>query len=98
MPCKTPGRPPVRLAQCWTRSSTPLPPASTPMIRTEAGRVETSWNSAMGVAAQLSADAAGDGSSPSIGLLGGARGTNEDAFAWARLADAVGIDRRDVVE
>ena len=30
-----------------------------------------------------------------IALLGGARGTNEDAFAWARLADAVGIEHRD---
>ncbi len=28
-------------------------------------------------------------------MLGGARGTNEDAFAWARLADAIGIDHRD---
>ena len=26
-------------------------------------------------------------------VLGGARGTNEDAFAWARLADALGVDR-----
>ena len=30
-----------------------------------------------------------------IAILGGARGTNEDAFAWARLADALGIDHRD---
>ncbi len=29
-----------------------------------------------------------------IALLGGARGTNEDAFAWARLADVIGIASR----
>ena len=30
-----------------------------------------------------------------IGLLGGARSTNEGAFAWAWLADALGIHHRD---
>ena len=30
-----------------------------------------------------------------IAVLGGARGTNEDAFAWARLADALGVANRD---
>ena len=30
-----------------------------------------------------------------IAVLGGARGTNEDAFAWAVLADALGIAHRD---
>ncbi len=30
-----------------------------------------------------------------IGVLGGARGTNEDAFTWAQLADALGIVHRD---
>ena len=30
-----------------------------------------------------------------IGILGGARGTNEDAFAWAQLADALGVTYRD---
>ena len=30
-----------------------------------------------------------------IAILGGARGTNEDAFAWARLADRLGVTRRD---
>ena len=31
----------------------------------------------------------------SVAILGGARGTNEDAFMWARLADAIGADMRD---
>ncbi len=60
-----------------------------PLVRSEAGLVDTSWNSALELARQLI-----DGAS-SIGLLGGARGTNEGAFAWAQLADAVGIAHRD---
>jgi NADH-quinone oxidoreductase subunit G len=31
----------------------------------------------------------------SVAIIGGARGTNEDAFAWAQLADALGVDSRD---
>ena len=31
----------------------------------------------------------------SVAILGGARGTNEDAFMWAQLADALGINMRD---
>jgi NADH-quinone oxidoreductase subunit G len=62
-----------------------------PLVRGEAGLAETSWNSAMSIAAQL----LGDADAASIGLIGGARGTNEDAFAWAALADALGIERRD---
>jgi NADH-quinone oxidoreductase subunit G len=31
----------------------------------------------------------------SVAILGGARGTNEDAFMWAQLADAAGITLRD---
>lgn len=30
-----------------------------------------------------------------VGIIGGARGTNEDAFAWAKLADTLGIAARD---
>jgi len=68
---------------------------SDPLVRVEAGLTETSWNSALTITAQLLRDAAVDGGAPSIGLIGGARGTNEDAFAWASLADALGVDRRD---
>ena len=31
----------------------------------------------------------------SVAILGGARGTNEDAFMWAQLADALGVTMRD---
>ncbi len=62
---------------------------SEPMIRSEAGLVATSWSAAIELARQLVTDA------DSIGLLGGARSTNEGAFAWAQLADAIGISRRD---
>ena len=31
----------------------------------------------------------------SVAILGGARGTNEDAFMWGQLADALGINMRD---
>ena len=37
----------------------------------------------------------GAGGPQSIAVLGGARGTNEDAFAWAALADAIGTPHRD---
>ena len=31
----------------------------------------------------------------SVAVIGGARGTNEDAFMWAQLADAIGVTMRD---
>jgi NADH-quinone oxidoreductase subunit G len=66
-----------------------------PLVRGEAGLVETSWNSALTIAAQLVREALDAGGPDSIAVLGGARGTNEDAFAWASLADALGVTRRD---
>ena len=66
-----------------------------PMVRGEGGLEAVSWNGAIGVAAQLVRDALDAGGPDSIGLLGGARGTNEDARAWALLADAIGVTRRD---
>jgi NADH-quinone oxidoreductase subunit G len=68
---------------------------ATPLVRGEAGLVETPWSGAMSLAAGLIRDALDAGGPDSIGLLGGARGTNEDAYAWARLADALGTTRRD---
>ena len=66
-----------------------------PLVRGEAGLTETSWSSAMTIAAQLLRDAGDADRGQAIGLIGGARGTNEDAFAWAALADAIGVERRD---
>ena len=65
------------------------------MVRTESGLVETSWNTALDVAGRVIREAMESGGASSIGLLGGARGSNEDAFAWAQLADAIGIEYRD---
>jgi len=66
-----------------------------PMVKTEAGLTDTSWNSALNASERLIREAIAAGGPDSIGLLGGARGSNEDAFAWAQLADALGISLRD---
>ncbi|MFP5487654.1 MAG: NADH-quinone oxidoreductase subunit NuoG [Acidimicrobiia bacterium] len=60
-----------------------------PQIRGEAGLATTTWAGAMGIVEQLVREA------DSIAMLGGARCTNEGAYAWAQLADALGIDHRD---
>ena len=60
-----------------------------------AGLAAVSWDVALTAAAQLVTDALGAGGPASIAVLGGARGTNEDAFAWARLADALDVPHRD---
>lgn len=60
-----------------------------PQVRGEAGLAKSSWASAMSIIEQLLRDAS------SVALLGGARSTNEGAFAWAQLADAMGISFRD---
>jgi NADH-quinone oxidoreductase subunit G len=51
---------------------------------------ETSWTAALDAVARAMRESAG-----SVAVLGGARGTNEDAFMWARLADAVGSTMTD---
>jgi NADH-quinone oxidoreductase subunit G len=66
-----------------------------PLVRAESGLTETTWSGALSVTAQLIAQAVDSRGPGSIGLIGGARCTNEDAYAWAKLADAVGISRRD---
>jgi NADH-quinone oxidoreductase subunit G len=66
-----------------------------PYVRGEGGLAETSWSVAMDAAAQLVKEALDGGGPGSIAILGGARGTNEDAYAWAALADALGVANRD---
>ncbi len=61
----------------------------TPLVRTDDGFVETTWSAALAIAKQLVDEAS------TIGLLGGARSTNEGVLAWARLADALGVTYRD---
>jgi NADH-quinone oxidoreductase subunit G len=66
-----------------------------PMVNTANGLTATSWHAALSATEGLIREAISVAGPDSIGLLGGARGTNEDAFAWAQLADALGIQRRD---
>ena len=66
-----------------------------PMVRTDVGLTPTSWTSAMAATTGLIRQALESGGPSSIALIGGARGTNEDAFAWAQLADGLGIEFRD---
>ena len=78
---------------------------TTPLVRAAKARVlggaqesrltETSWTVALAAVAKALRTTIDSGRAKRIALLGGARGTNEDAFAWARLADAIGIEHRD---
>ena len=62
-----------------------------PLVRSGDELQPTSWNAALARAAELIEEAKAAGGPGSIAVLGGARGTNEDAFAWARLAhDVIG--------
>ena len=68
---------------------------SVPMVRDDTGAlVATTWTAAIERAGRA-LRAACDRSPSSVAILGGARGTNEDAHAWARLADELGIRQRD---
>lgn len=68
---------------------------TTPLITDATGVLSpTSWSVAIEESARMLRTALA--STPnSVAIIGGARGTNEDAFAWAMLADALGIDSRD---
>ena len=58
--------------------------------------VETSWRHALGQAADAIRAAVADKGPQSVAVLGGARLTNEDQYAWARLAKGViGTDHVD---
>jgi NADH-quinone oxidoreductase subunit G len=52
-------------------------------------RVEATWPEALDAAAAGLAGALERGGPSSVGVIGGARGTNEDAYAWVRLAKGV---------
>jgi NADH-quinone oxidoreductase subunit G len=66
-----------------------------PMVRTDAGLTTTSWSAALDAVHSLVVTARDLAGAESIALLGGARGSNEDAFAWAQLADGLDITHRD---
>jgi len=60
-----------------------------PMVRKDGELVECSWPEALDAAADGLRRALDLNGPQSVALLGGARGTNEDAYAWARLAKGV---------
>ncbi len=60
-----------------------------PMVRRNGELVECSWPEALDVAAEGLRNALAGGGASSIAVLGGARGTNEDAYVWARFAKGV---------
>ena len=67
---------------------------TTPLIKNGSELVATSWSVALENAGRMIRLALAQNPS-SVAILGGARGTNEDAFAWAMLADKLGINQRD---
>ena len=62
-----------------------------PLVSNDGSLSPMSWSVAMRRAASLVSAAISEGGASSVAILGGARGTNEDAFAWASLAQALGI-------
>ncbi len=60
-----------------------------PMVRRNGELVACSWPEALDAAADGLRAALGKGGASSVALLGGARGTNEDAYVWARFAKGV---------
>jgi NADH-quinone oxidoreductase subunit G len=66
-----------------------------PMVKSGESLVETTWASALDRAGRILRTVLNDRGPSAVGLLGGARGTNEDAYAWVLLADALGITARD---
>jgi NADH-quinone oxidoreductase subunit G len=67
-----------------------------PLVRRDGQLVVASWPEALDAVAVGLRRARDERGAGSIALLGGARGTNEDAYAWARLAKGVlGTDHVD---
>ena len=67
---------------------------TTPLIKSGSGHEATSWSVALENVARMIRLALAQNVN-SVAILGGARGTNEDAYAWAMLADKLGINQRD---
>ena len=65
-----------------------------PLVKGPNGHDESSWSVALDTSARLLRTALAVGPD-SVAIIGGSRGTNEDAYAWAMLADALKIDQRD---
>ena len=63
----------------------------TPQVKSGDSFSAITWSEAMETVARTIRHA----SPGSVAIIGGARGTNEDAYMWATLADATGITMRD---
>jgi NADH-quinone oxidoreductase subunit G len=69
---------------------------SHPMVRRGEGLTETSWGEALDAVARGLGDVRSLHGPGAVGVIGGARLANEDAYAWARLAKGViGTDNTD---
>lgn len=66
-----------------------------PMMRKDGVLVDTTWSTALDAAGRTIRMVINDKGADAVAIIGGARGSNEDAFAWAKLADALGISARD---
>jgi len=74
----------------WAIPSGPAPDRlEVPLVRRGEELVEASWPEALSVAAAGLAAAVEAGGGDFVAVLGGARLTNEDAYAWSKLARAV---------
>ncbi|HEY7439925.1 MAG TPA: NADH-quinone oxidoreductase subunit NuoG [Acidimicrobiia bacterium] len=60
-----------------------------PMVRKQGELIEASWPEALDAAADGLRRALDLHGADAVAVLGGARGTNEDAYAWARFAKGV---------
>jgi NADH-quinone oxidoreductase subunit G len=77
----------------WVNSDARL---TAPLVRQGDELVEASWSAALTKAAEGLTNAKERHGAGAIGVLGGARGTNEDAYAWSKLARTVlGTDNVD---
>ena len=67
-----------------------------PLVARGGGLVPESWPQALELATSVIRDVFDKHGAKAIGVLGGGQGTNEDAYAWARLAKGViGTDNVD---
>lgn len=62
-----------------------------PLVKSGDSFAQVTWSEALETVARTVRHA----TPGSVAILGGARGTNEDAFMWAQLADALGVTMRD---
>ena len=67
----------------------------TPLVRKDGTLAETTWSAALDAAGRILRVVINDKGPDAVAILGGARGTNEDAYAWAKFADSLGIAARD---